>query len=257
VTLPPAVVINLDRAPERLARMQQSWPQGLPMERFAAVDGATLGDGYEIGGARFTKTEAMSRNEFACLLSHVSLWSQLASGTAPAMMIFEDDVYLPPDFAARCSAFFAKLPADFDIAYLTYNTDMHVLLDMPGLGEILLMHEQKYLPPELLSAPAQDSHPCRLYRAWGLPAYILSRKGAAILLAHFTGPSAASPPRYQFALPNGFGGERVFDMPTGQVDLRLLPLFRSLQAYAAIPMLCLPDLESASTIAERGWSQPA
>jgi len=112
-------VINLDRAPERLAHMQAEFGRlGVPFERLPAVDGAAL-PATEI--ARWTATPmangaCLTPGEIGCILSHRKCWQAAAAANEP-VAVFEDDVFLSDDAAAFLGAD-DWLPADADIVKL-------------------------------------------------------------------------------------------------------------------------------------------
>jgi glycosyl transferase, family 25 len=146
-----AYYINLDRAPERRAHMEEALA-GVDHERVAAVDGR-LRPPTEKGPTRF---------EIACLESHCEAWKRFLATPDAFACFLEDDVHFSPDFAA----FVAQddwIP-----------TDCHaVKLD-------------SYFNPVMLGAPAPTAlgrQLALLYtRHESCAAYILSRRGAQIFL---------------------------------------------------------------------------
>lgn len=96
------LVINLDRAPERLSKITAQLEKlGLPWERVPAVDGKTLSmedqslldtDGF---GKRHGKSPLPG--ELGCYVSHVHAFQRFAASTASYALILEDDVELRAD----------------------------------------------------------------------------------------------------------------------------------------------------------------
>lgn len=97
----PVFVVNLDRAPERLAHATAALAeQGLAFVRISAVDGSTLADGeisrvHDAARARAAYHVPMQRGEIACFLSHRRAWETfLGQSAAPYAVILEDDFEL-------------------------------------------------------------------------------------------------------------------------------------------------------------------
>ena len=97
--VPPAVVINLPRNPERFAAVKASLKEaGVKYQRVDAVEGRqmTLAERYENVTAlgRLFMTPGM----IGCYMSHRKCWQEtLKRGKGP-LIVFEDDVELSPDF---------------------------------------------------------------------------------------------------------------------------------------------------------------
>lgn len=103
-----AVYINLDRSTDRRAWMEaQASNLGISLERFPAVDGSTLASNpfpnVPIGAA-------------GCFLSHRALWSEIAKGNDPYVLVLEDDAHLSPDLPLFLSDT-SWIPKDADIIH--------------------------------------------------------------------------------------------------------------------------------------------
>ncbi|MBX3584198.1 MAG: glycosyltransferase family 25 protein [Rhizobiaceae bacterium] len=103
-----AVYINLDRSPDRRDWMEaQASNLGISLERFPAVDGSTLASNpfpnVPIGAA-------------GCFLSHRALWSDIAQGNDPYVLVLEDDAHLSPDLRLFLSDR-SWIPEDADIVH--------------------------------------------------------------------------------------------------------------------------------------------
>jgi glycosyl transferase family 25 len=77
---------------------EQAEKYGINFEYFDAVNGMALDDG-EYEALRYTYLRPMSRGEVGCFLSHKALWQKCADMNQ-AVIIFEDDVILSPEFMA-------------------------------------------------------------------------------------------------------------------------------------------------------------
>lgn len=90
-------VINLDRAPERLARVAAQLQRvGLPFERLPAVDARQLipAQRAALDEAGFHRRHGMTPlpGELGCYLSHVAAMHQLLRSDAEFALVLEDDV---------------------------------------------------------------------------------------------------------------------------------------------------------------------
>jgi glycosyl transferase family 25 len=92
-------VINLDRAPDRLARISPRLAAlGLPFTRWAAVDGRTLTpqQAAQLDEATYRRRHGMTPlpGELGCYLSHVGVVQAFLASPAKAALVLEDDVQL-------------------------------------------------------------------------------------------------------------------------------------------------------------------
>lgn len=92
-------VINLDRAPERLARIRvQLDALGLPFTRLAAVDARALTPQQQaaLDEHAYRRRHGMSPvpGELGCYLSHVEVMRAFLAGDADFALVLEDDVLL-------------------------------------------------------------------------------------------------------------------------------------------------------------------
>lgn len=118
-------VINLDRSPDRLARMDaQLSALGLEFQRVAAVDGATLdlsacqarGDIDRDFWRRYHHRD-MLNTEAACYLSHMRALAQFLKSDHQLALIVEDDADFSPDTPDILKALAARAD-DWDIVKL-------------------------------------------------------------------------------------------------------------------------------------------
>ena len=90
-----AYVINLDKRPDRLARISAHLEElGIPMERIAAYDGTTLDFIVSNWRKRGRSTESKWRGEFGCYMSHMLALSEAMHQKIFPCMILEDDCIL-------------------------------------------------------------------------------------------------------------------------------------------------------------------
>lgn len=115
-------VINLDKDHDRLAHMTQQFERaGVHFERFSAVCGFAVPDAlrhcfFDVAGQ---PTPSLKPGEVGVYASHLALQHQLLErGDIDALVIFEDDCEIAPDFGALLSALSAR-KADFDILRLS------------------------------------------------------------------------------------------------------------------------------------------
>lgn len=162
------LLINLDRQPMRLKRMEELL-RGLSFERIAAVDGKTI-NGLERRVNLDPVCRAdLSRYEIACILSHRAAWLRFLAGKERYCCILEDDVFISPDFPKFIND---KLwvPENGDLVKIeTY--DRRVFLS------------RKRIP--CLNRSVMQLHSLH----FGTGAYILSRKRASILLDETFNPN--------------------------------------------------------------------
>ncbi len=155
-------VINLDRQPARMERMERLL-DGVAFERVPAVEGRFL-DGPERRVDEVpARPEELTRYERAVALSHREAWHRLLIGEGSHCCVLEDDVVLSPEFPAFVSSE-DWLPADTGI----------VKIEALGRRKILL-GRQKYACKGRALQTLMSAH-------LGTGGYIVSRGAAAKLL---------------------------------------------------------------------------
>jgi glycosyl transferase family 25 len=115
----PILLINLDRAGDRLARMQARLGEcGAAFERVPAVDARALG---EVEFARHVSGPGywglLTPGEVACFLSHRKCWQMIIERNLPCALVLEDDVVIG-QAGASLLASDGWVPADADIVKL-------------------------------------------------------------------------------------------------------------------------------------------
>ncbi len=123
-------VINLDRAPERMARIARLLDGvGVPFERVPAVDGRLLpSPPAEAPDSAYL----LSRTETALIKSHQKCWERFEESGAPYCVVIEDDVHFGQDFAFFMESA-STFPRDFDLIKIE-TTPNKVWLNEPDPG---------------------------------------------------------------------------------------------------------------------------
>lgn len=132
-------VINLDRAPDRLARISARLQRlGLPWQRLPAVDARALtpAQAAQLDEAAYRRKHGMTpvAGELGCYLSHVEALRRFLASGAEAALLLEDDVLLQDSLPAVLSGLMAH-PARWDMVKLSAvhsGTPQPVLELAPG-----------------------------------------------------------------------------------------------------------------------------
>jgi glycosyl transferase, family 25 len=182
----PAVVINLDRSSDRLAHMTAEFSRvGMSFERFPAVDGTALPESVKsfFCDASGAIVSPLRPGEIGCYASHLTLWQRVAAGSfGDVILVCEDDMVLPDDFASLVGTLIAAAPRGWDLIRLSPRTKRAVAL---------------------VRRIDSTRHLVRYSRQPGSSAaYLLSRGGARKLLA--PGPRS-NPLDQDFKRPWAFG----------------------------------------------------
>jgi glycosyl transferase, family 25 len=155
-------VINLDRAPERLARINTQLQRlNLPYTRIAAVDARALTEAQKrlLDEPTYRRKHGMTPvlGELGCYLSHVQAMQLFLASTSSFALVLEDDVLLKDSLPAVLHGLLQNKQR-WDVAKLSA---VHSGTPMP------------YLPV----APGHDLA-VMLTRCTGSSAYIMNRKAA-------------------------------------------------------------------------------
>lgn len=142
------ICINLDRRPDRWAHMQSvSRRFNLNLERFSAIDADKLAEcpdkinpkfEYPIGG--FLKTIALSKSEWAVIMSNITVWKRIAQEGGGTYLILEDDTLPDYNFSSLIEEGWKSIPDDWDIVLLgepggprdklkEINSDIYQIID--------------------------------------------------------------------------------------------------------------------------------
>lgn len=247
MALPEIYIINLESSVARRARIIQSMPRNLSWQIFPAISGQSIGETYSIGEHRFAKTDLLTHNEFACKMSHLSLLHQVVTSGLSGAVILEDDVLILEGFDVALANLVEQVPPDFDIVYLSCNSNMHANVDWPGLGNINLVFNHLHG----LDRSPENPLLFRLHRAWGSPAYLVSQTGAKKIIQYVSEPVSN-----EFDYPTGLGPIHRYRFPTEAIDLMLVSNLNRLNAYLTLPFLASPNLDPSDSAigVERGYS---
>lgn len=118
----PVHVINLSRAPERLARIGAALDGfDLPWRRVEAIDRTAVPVARlqaEFGGGRLARAFPATPGDMACSLTHRRVWEAVAGGAAEAAVILEDDAAPAASFPAFAADDMVRLMRDHDMGAL-------------------------------------------------------------------------------------------------------------------------------------------
>lgn len=218
-----AVVINLNRRPDRLARFRR-WHEGrgIEVERFEAVDGAELDLGDLARRGMIRENLAMTPGAIGNALSHRALWERCVDSSAP-LLILEDDAYLAPAAAGWLDVI-ARHLAQCDLVHLGYNRDAWLeLAYVPGVWCTVQFDQGAW--PHVVEALPELDRGARSGRAileartvWGTPGYAVGPAGAANLLRHCVPLDARLP--VNRAVPQAIDGVVNSLAQAGRVHMR-------------------------------------
>ncbi|MBE7198910.1 MAG: glycosyltransferase family 25 protein [Parafilimonas terrae] len=162
-------VINLDRSPDRLALIEESFAAcGLPFTRVPAVDGRALAappEGLDPDRYRRTHGRDVQAGEIGCYFSHLKVFDAFLATPAEFAMVLEDDVRVTPEVCRLVDDLTAPgAPDDWDLVKFEAHHKSVPLALRPLRG------------PYRLCA--------MLTRSTGSAAYLVNRTAAAILREH-------------------------------------------------------------------------
>jgi GR25 family glycosyltransferase involved in LPS biosynthesis len=131
------VVINLDRRPDRMAKLGPQLDElGIEYERFSAVDAKELDvKGYVAG-----------------TMSHVAVWKKYKN---QKVLVLEDDALFVEDFAERFDQVMQTLPKNYDIFYLG-------ALIPKSTGKIVQINKDWHRPVMTTGSQAYCINPVRM-----------------------------------------------------------------------------------------------
>lgn len=251
--LPQTFIISLPASEERRKRLIDSLPKILPFSIVAAIDGSRVGDSFTIADRTFRNDGQITRREFACKMSHLAIMNHIVASGLPYALVLEDDVQVPCGFNTALKLLQEKLPPDFDIVYLSYNTDLHVCVELPYIGITNLTFETPNFLPKELPAPEL----LKAVRVWGTPAYLISSNGAKKILKYASEKSTSCSLNYRYN--NGLGSVLSVSSPTQPIDLLIMSLLSEINGYISWPMIAYPNMDKLnSTIGpQRGYDRPS
>ena len=234
---PVRFCLNLDRRPDRRLRAwEQFRREGLEVDRLRAPDAAEMGvteaRGFEKVGPR------------ACAVAHRLAWrearrrlmtlqAQERTFTHGAVLVFEDDVVLPPGFREKLQAWLALVPDDWQLIYLG-----GVFRDPPEL-----------MAPGLLRVSG---------RTWDMHAYAVRMESLSVL-HRVVAPLSWRPPGRDTSTiaSHDEAAERSLLLAPQALDTVIPLLHASLPTYAPWPPLAWQPMGlSNNEVALRGNYRP-
>lgn len=158
-------VINLDRAPERLARISAQLDRlGLPFTRLPAVDARRLTPEQQacLDDAGFRRRHGMPplAGELGCYLSHLEVMHAFLASGAQAALVLEDDVQLHDTLPAVLQGLMQH-PERWDMAKLSAvhrGTPQPVLQVSPGHHLAVMLSRVTGSSAYLINRKAAESY---------------------------------------------------------------------------------------------------
>jgi glycosyl transferase family 25 len=161
-----AVVVNLDRNPERMEEMERQLAgSAVPWQRHSGVDGTRL-PGAAV--ALLSADGAAPKGTLGCFLSHVAVWERLLASGDEALLVMEDDAMPLVDLPTRLGGL--GLPDGWDVVWV--NDRMEPTVDADAAAGFTV-----HPLVDVMRAMDPDNNAC------GTDGYLVSRAGAAKLLA--------------------------------------------------------------------------
>lgn len=186
----PIIVINLDRAPNRLIAVLEQFDRAQlskNIKRFSAMDAMSpnfFAPGYAPGTWR--DSWALSTSAQACFFSHREVWKSVAEGTATGAVICEDDIMISKNLGAVLQTLeierYGVIKLDGFSAYRRYGAKMkmgdYVVREIVSLvpssacyaiskaaARRLLEDSSKFCTPldNFVFAARKDLHPVQLF----------------------------------------------------------------------------------------------
>lgn len=199
--MPKIYVINMEKNTDRLVSFSKMMNEmNLKFERYNAVNGYLFNPTYR------------SKGEFGCLMSHKNLWEKILNGNDEAAIIFEDDCI--PNIKYSNEEIISIIKEQ-------YSNGIEGKYDIFYLGKCLDMcnHHVK-----------KSINVVRTYHPLCTHSYILTKKGAQVLL-------------------NRFSEEKMED-PKIALDVFIANCINRgyLNAFASHPSVFVQNIQSGSSI---------
>lgn len=181
-----------------------------------------------------------SRNSFGNALSHLTLWRQCA-GQSKYFLILEDDAVARQDIKARLTALIDNFN-DWHIILLGYNTDVPLELIIAPDIFCGTRFSASYPTEKQLSDFSSSSNPVglhRLYLALGTCGYVVSPKGAQVLMQRCF-PLDNRPVNY---------GSVKYSFSAAALDAVMATIYPTIGAYACLaPLVMTANNRAISTV---------
>jgi GR25 family glycosyltransferase involved in LPS biosynthesis len=158
---------------------------GLRYEWFYGLDAAQLDRGKLIDDGLLTPQCDWDSATIANAIGHRELWKECIR-TDQNIVIFEDDARFVRDFYPALSSLYTQIPQDFELLMLGFNWDSFVFIDLfespSGTIKIIFSQEKLQRDLDFIQHNMFSPKAHRLRALFGLPAYLISPKGAFKLL---------------------------------------------------------------------------
>ncbi len=237
-------VINLDRSAERLREFQR-WNGHLPgIQRFPAIDGATIDRQALIAARTIAPGLKYTDGAIGCALSHLHFWEAAAAGPT-AVTVCEDDAIFHHGFLEHALRLLASLPEDWDLVLWGWNFDSILLFDLlPGVSPCLGVFDQAKLRGAADHYQRLPLTPglFRLVRAFGTVCYTLSPSGARKLLDRCL-------PIQPFTIPFPMVNP---EFPNNGIDIAMNREYEAVNAYVSLPPLVVTANDHALSTVRAG-----
>jgi len=229
-------VINLDRTLDRLTAFCAHNLHMPGIERVAAVDGRTL-DRARLESAGLIMPDApYTPGAIGNALSHMSQWEDAAARDTP-LTVLEDDAVLCGNFVEESGRIIAALGPGWDFVQWGYNFNTVLSYELlPGVTSCAAVFDQdrmrRVLP--VFHQRSVETSAYRVLRSLGMPAYSVSPRGAARLLA-FCRPIR----RLDIDFP-------LLGLRSNySIDFMMNGAYAAMEAYVAVPALALTANDSS------------
>jgi glycosyl transferase family 25 len=163
-------VISLDTASKRRYDINREFQyQGIDFSFHDAIKGSEL-DLRKYHSLESPYHRKLSAGEVGCYLSHISLLKSFLASSGDYLVVYEDDVRLTSDYGNKVESILSKLKEDcFDLLLLGYRNDYLSFWGGYRSDEVKLKRFCDY--------------------GWGAHAYVVTKKSAEKILAHFSSPT--------------------------------------------------------------------
>lgn len=175
--------------------------------------------------------------------THRNIWRKVMATRKPTL-VFEDDAILRHDIRKQLDAIVPRLPRDWELLLLGYNTDATLAFDVFPGSTFNGRFDLRFPSLQQLAVFAKQDRPVAAMKvqiAFGICAYLISPKGAETLtkgcfpLEHHKGPII---------------GNRL-RMTVSTLDIKMLELYGGMGAYACIGPLALSPNDPSTSMTLR------
>jgi len=161
-------IVNLDRAPERMARMMQILQsQSIDFERHPAIDGNLFSDNdIKKYRAQRQQGKPITVGEIACAESHLAIFRKIVEGVDDHAVVMEDDLHLAEDAGAFINSA-AWIPSGAEVIKLETVNEPTIITTK----HFDLVNDRKLVQ--------------LAFKHWGSGAYVISKSAARKALRNY------------------------------------------------------------------------